>query len=86
MPLHAPLKPVGQMMLLTVSDPVPLLVIVSVVVAVAPRTTLPKAKVPPRPMIRVSGTKKGTPFRIVLLPQSASYRLPALSTATPAGK
>ena len=44
-------------MLLTVSVELPVLLIVSVAVAVSPVCTLPNARLPLNPMIRVCGTK-----------------------------
>ena len=55
-PLHAPLKQAGYVMFVTVSDVLPLLVIVSVAAEVCPVTTLPKVRLPLRPMIFVGAT------------------------------
>jgi len=66
-PLHAPLNPVGYVMLLTVSTELPLLVIVMLAVAVCPVVTFPNARFPLTPMIFV-GTGIPVPEALIAFP------------------
>ena len=67
-PLNAPLKPFEYVRLLTVKVALPVLAMVSVALAVVPVVTLPKARVPLSPMMRVATAVPVPDAAIVLLP------------------
>ena len=72
-PLNAPLKPLGYEILLTVKVALPELLIVNEAVAVVPVITLPNARLPLRPTIRVvAGAVPVPDAAIVLVPLAAS--------------